>query len=411
MENKCIDVPKKNPFHGYLESKESKDSKFSNINSKIGEKNYKNNSSLNCSKNEKNSDKYHDIEKMKDFLSLYCKEFSEKFELLEALKSGSAGAVYKGQLRKHPDKPNSTKLIAFKFLFDNNKENKEKKTKEKSKKFDKNKHLEISIHGLLKNKHIPEIYGYYKIENSSCIAMEFNKYGDLENFKRKILKRASLSETLVCYIAGGILEALFYIHVKNKIIHMDIKQQNILIDDFLMVKLTDFSVSINYKNYKDYINLPMVGTCYYMSPEVLSKASILVNEASKIDIYSFGVLLYLLAFCDYPYNLNDVNSKDYQKILESIQKNELKFPEDTGHSKVFINFLKNCLNKNIKKRYDIYQAINDPWFKGYQIILDEKEKLYNAGKLVIDLMVDNFIKFNDYIKEQEKLIEQLNNKN
>ena len=48
--------------------------------------------------------------------------------------------------------------------------------------------------------------------------------------------------------------------------------------------------------------------------------------------------------------------------------------------------------------------MKDPWVKGYQIILNEKEKLYNAGKFVIDLMVDNFITFNNYIKEQEKLL-------
>ena len=114
------------------------------------------------------------------------------------------------------------------------------------------------------------------------------------------------------------------------------------------------------------------------------------------------MLLYFLAFYDYPYTLNDVDSKNYAQIAKNIQDNNLEFPENTGHSKVFLHFLKNCLNKDIKKRYNIYQVMNDPWFKGYQIILDEKEKLYNAGQLVIDLMVDNFIAFNKYIKEQEK---------
>ena len=341
------------------------------------------------------------------FLSNYCKEFDEKFELLELIKSGSAGAVYRGHLRNNPK---NSKQIAFKFLLDNFKENseiiknREKKTKEKSKKRDKYQHMEISIHGMLKFKHIPEIYGYYKIENSSCIAMEFTKYGDLENFKKKILKRSSLSETLVLYIAGGIIEALNYIHAKNKIIHMDIKQQNILVDDFLTVKLTDFSVSLNYKKCQNYIDLPMVGTCYYMSPEVLNKERISVSEASKIDIYSLGVLLYLLAFYDYPYKLNDVGSKDYPQIAKNIAEKRLEFPHDTGHSKLFLNFLENCLNKDIKKRIDIYQALKHPWFKGYYLILDEKEKLYNAGKFLIDLMVDNLMSVNKYIKEQENLL-------
>ena len=353
----------------------------------------------------KNKDPFSNLHDAKNFLYECCKEFDEKFELLELIKSGSAGAVFRGQLRKNPKQ--NAKQIAFKFLLENIKEHneiikdREKKTKEKSKKRDKYQHMEISIHGMLKFKHIPEIYGYYKIENSSCIAMEFNKYGDLENFKKKILKRGALSETLVLYIAGGIIEALNYIHTKNKIIHMDIKQQNVLIDDFLTVKLTDFSVSLNYTKSDNYIKLPMVGTCYYMSPEVLNKATIKVSDASKIDIYSLGVLLYLLAFYDYPYNLNDVGSKDYPQIAKNIKEKKLEFPQDTGHSKVFMNFLENCLNKDICQRYDIKKVMKHPWFKGYQIILDEKEKLYNAGKFIIDLMVDNIMSLNNYIKEQE----------
>ena len=49
---------------------------------------------------------------------------------------------------------------------------------------------------------------------------------------------------------------------------MNIKQENMLIDDFH--KLTDF-YQYKLQPLKDYINLPMVGTCYYMSPEVFGK--------------------------------------------------------------------------------------------------------------------------------------------
>ena len=130
-----------------------------------------------------------------------------------------------------------------------------------------------------------------------------------------------------------------------------------------------------------------------MAPAIICPLKFLIKkikikEASKIDIYSFGVLLYLLAFYDYPYKLKDVDSKNYIQILKNIELNDLEFPKDTGHSKVFIDFLKYCLNKNLKERFDIIQAMNHPWFKGYQIILNEKEKLYNAEKFIIDLMMD-----------------------
>ena len=111
-----------------------------------------------------------------------------------------------------------------------------------------------------------------------------------------------------------------------------------------------------------------------------------------------------MAFCDYPYKLREVDNKDYDKILENIEKNEIEFPKDIEYSKVFLNCIKNCLNKDLKKRYSIYQLMKDPFFEGYQIIMNEKEKLYNAGKFVVDLMVDNIINFNQFIKEKENFL-------
>ena len=75
----------------------------------------------NSQKNEKenkSSKKQIEINEMKEFLSSYCKDFDAKFELLDCLKSGSAGTVFSGKLRNNPN----SKLIAFKFLIDNVKE-------------------------------------------------------------------------------------------------------------------------------------------------------------------------------------------------------------------------------------------------------------------------------------------------
>ena len=308
-------------------------------------------------------DIYDDKEELEKYLKENCPEFWEKFELLEFKKNGSAGSVLKAQTRLKGNK-NNRRFVALKFLYNGKKANKPKK---------EINHQEIIVHGALKHKNIPQIYGYYKIgEFNSCI----------------------------CYILGGLSDAVNYIHTHNKIIHMDIKQQNIVVDDYINIKLTDYSISIDYKN-KDFIKLPMIGTCYYMSPEVLRKETIPANYASKVDVYSIGVLLYLLAFCDYPYKLKDIDNKNYPQILNNIENNDLEFPSDYEISKPFLNLLKNCLNKDISKRYNIHQLVNDPWTKGYQIILNEKEKLYNAGKFVIDLMVDNMINFNEYIKHIE----------
>ena len=266
------------------------------------------------STNQKKSihDIYNDKDELEKYLQETAPEFYEKFELLEFKKCGSAGSVLKAQTRlkgNNNKNNNNRKYFALKFLYNGKDTNKSKK---------EINHQEIMIHGALKHKNIPAIYGYFKIGNNSCIAMDYSQYGDLENFKKKVIKRAPLSESLICYILGGLAQAVYFIHTHNKIIHMDIKQQNIVVDDYINIKLTDYSISINYKNMKN-ISLPMIGTCYYMSPEVLRKETIPSTYASKIDVYSIGVLLYLLAFCDYPYKLKEVDNKNYPQILKNIQ--------------------------------------------------------------------------------------------
>jgi serine/threonine-protein kinase len=312
-------------------------------------------------------------------------KFLENFELLESIKAGSSGAVIKVKSKNIRARE---KILALKVLPNK----REKSQQDLSKKF-----LEAVIHKKLHNNNIPEVYALYQVgKNYSCMLLEYNKYGDLSNFKKNVIKRECLSESLICYIAGGILNALKYLN-KKKILHLDIKPQNILVDDFLNIKVTDYSVSLFYGNEKE-INLPMAGTCYYMSPEVLKRKKIQAIDASKIDIYSFGVLLYLLAFNDYPYELDQVKNDDYSGIYNNIKEKNVEFPKDTGHSEMFKNFVKKCLEKDINKRYNIYQAMNDPWMKGYNMILDEKENLYNAGKFMIEMLVDNIKPFNDYIK-------------
>jgi len=113
--------------------------------------------------------------------------------------------------------------------------------------------------------------------------MENAKYGNLRNFQFKSLKRACLSESMLCFIAKQILNGLYYLH-RCKIAHMDIKPQNIVIDDYLNAKIIDFSISINYKGKKpnDEFKLPFKGTNFYMPLEVLDEEKIKYKDLKNI---------------------------------------------------------------------------------------------------------------------------------
>ena len=67
------------------------------------------------------------------------------------------------------------------------------------------------------------------------------------------------------------------------------------------------------------------------------------------------------------------------------------------YSKYFIHFLKKLLEKDIKKRINIRQAMEDYWINGAKILIEEKEKLNNANIFLCYLMFDYFHSFNQYI--------------
>ena len=332
--------------------------------------------------------------------SKVCTDFMENFEILNYISSGSSGVVYEGRYLKKPEKH-----VCLKFLLNKSEEEKrEKKNKSRNININTNTNIyskikEINIQNKLKDKNITEYYDYCDLKDYGCIIMEFAKFGDLEYFQKKLIKKNSLSETLLAYITKQILDGLLYIH-QSKIIHMDIKQQNILIDEKLNVKITDFSVSFSYEKYKenDKINLPLSGTSLYMSPEVLLKSQIDYEDCCKIDIFSLGVVLFNLAFEKFPYELDYSYKRNFALILDKIKKQKLIIPEKKKFSVLFKKFLKNLLEKNIKNRISIYEALEDPWIKGADLLIKEKEKLNDIEKFLINMITDNVRSFNDYLK-------------
>ena len=334
-----------------------------------------------------------------------CNQFLENFELLNYISSGGSGVVYKGCFRNNPQDGVCLKFLLNKaeveniLKLNNNKNNIPNEKKENI----GSKIEEINIQKKLKHKNIVKFYDYFDLRDYGCIVMELAETGDIDMIRKKMTDKTYLSETFLAFITKQILEGLYYIH-ENKIIHMDIKQQNILIDKNLEIKIIDFSVSLSYEKIKSHekIKLPLAGTNPFMSPEVLSKAQIDIEDASKIDMFSLGVMLYNLSIGDFPYKLKNDYKKNFDDIFEKIKRNELEFPEDKvksrRYSNLFIKFLKSLLDKNIKNRIIVFDALDDPWIKGAQLIFEEKEKIGDNPKFLLKMICDNIRSFNDYLK-------------
>ena len=76
---------------------------------------------------------------------------------------------------------------------------------------------------------------------------------------------------------------------------------------------------------------------------------------------------------------------------------------------MFLNFISKCLEKDINKRYNIYDALRDPWVKANKYILDEKEKLGNASKFLINMVTNSINEFNKCNKKAAYKSGELNN--
>jgi serine/threonine protein kinase len=306
----------------------------------------------------------------------------EIYEIKEFIGSGSESVVYKAVHKI------SKKLIAIKFIL----LGEEKKRNS----------TELNILYKLKHKNIIGFYGMHEIKKNEldCLIMEYAKFGNIRDFQKNTLKKKDLSEQILCFFAFQILNGLKYCH-KCKVAHLDIKPQNIIIDDYLTLKIIDFSVSLDYSRIKsNKIKLPFRGTNFYMAPEVIQKNTINVKDLNKVDLYSLGVILYHLAFYSYPYDLNSEDANDYDRILRKIQNNTLSFNnEDNCFSTHFIDFVSKLLQKDIDKRMDINEAMNHYWIKGGELLFTEKEKIYNAGCFLIHLITDHIESFDKYINK------------
>jgi serine/threonine protein kinase len=342
-----------------------------------------NNGSSNINKDE--IQKFKDIRYAREYCYSRNPKFKEDLEISSFINHGSCGMVFAGEIKN-----SNNKKIALKLHISN------KISKLKRESFIKR---EIRIQNKLKDKNVINLYGVYEVGDDTCMVMEYGKYGDLDHFQ-KLIQKKTFNETLLAYLTKQILCSLIYCH-KNKIAHLDIKQQNILIDENLIVKLTDFSVSQEYSD--EEIPLPLVGTSLFMSPEILARMKVKPYQIEKIDLYSLGILLYHLAFGIYPYLLDIVDKKAFDTIRNKIQNNKLFIPTMKKHSDCFRDFLQGILQKDLEKRMSLEEAMNHPWMKSAEQIFLEKEKIGDLEKFLISLVTDNVISFNDCLSKYDML--------
>lgn len=144
----------------------------------------------------------------------------------------------------------------------------------------------------MEHPHILPIYDFGEYDNSLYIVMRYVTGGSLE----EMLRDGSLPTDEVLRIGEAIAQALDYAH-DNKIIHLDLKPPNILLDSSQAPYLADFGLATALDPQGQARN-PGSGTLLYMAPEQIISETI----DYRADIYSFCVMLFHMLTGQLPFD-------------------------------------------------------------------------------------------------------------
>uniref|UniRef100_A0A8C5B8R2 Mitogen-activated protein kinase kinase kinase n=1 Tax=Gadus morhua TaxID=8049 RepID=A0A8C5B8R2_GADMO len=203
---------------------------------------------------------------------------------------------------------------------------------------------ETEIKHLRKLKH-PNIITFKGVCTQApcyCILMEYCAQGQLYEVLRAGRK---ITPSLLVDWAMGIAGGMNYLHL-HKIIHRDLKSPNMLITHDDLVKISDFGTSreLSEKSTK----MSFAGTVAWMAPEVIRNEPV----SEKVDIWSFGVVLWEMLTGEIPYK--DVDSS---AIIWGIGNNSLQLPIPDSCPDGFKILLRQCWNIKPRNRPSFRQIL------------------------------------------------------
>ena len=154
---------------------------------------------------------------------------------------------------------------------------------------------------------------YYEI-------MEYASNGELKDYVQGRATR--FPENISAKIFAQIVSTVKYLH-KNNIAHCDIKPENVLMNINYRPLLNDFGFSQIFDGANgDYIVHHFSGTPIYCAPET-RKAYVKGFDAIKNDIYSLGVLLFVITIGEFPYEIASFSDDKYRYIIKKLKLKEL----------------------------------------------------------------------------------------
>ena len=216
---------------------------------------------------------------------------------------------------------------------------------------------EIEILKICQHPNIIRLYDIFENIDYIYIIMEYCPGGDLFSYLEK--RKFHIPEERAAVIMNKMCEAVFYFQSYFGVIHRDLKPENVLMTsegDDGDIRILDFGLSkISTPNEKC---IEPYGTLTYCAPEII------LDEPynKEVDMWSLGVMTYLMVSGRLPFNAEDEN-----KIARQIAFSEPDFENDCWKkiSKECVKFIKRLLEKDPKRRMVIADALKHEWFQKF----------------------------------------------
>ncbi|KAJ3069802.1 hypothetical protein HDU98_007151 [Podochytrium sp. JEL0797] len=223
---------------------------------------------------------------------------------------------------------------------------------------------EVRIMKLLNHPHIVRLYEVIDTPNELYLIMEYAAGGEIFDY---LVAHGRMKEKEARRHFRQIISAIEYCH-EMRIIHRDLKAENLLLDANMNIKIADFGFS-NQFNPGECLNT-WCGSPPYAAPELFQGKEYLGPE---VDIWSLGVVLYVLVCGALPFDGSTL-PKLRARVLAGAYKVPFYMSTDCER------LVKKMLVIDPKKRASLDQVKKDPWFsEGF----DENQDLQPAVQFTL----------------------------
>ncbi|KAH8367715.1 hypothetical protein KR084_001890 [Drosophila pseudotakahashii] len=250
---------------------------------------------------------------------------------------GSFGCVYKATRK------DDSKVVAIKVISKRGRATKELK----------NLRRECDIQARLKHPHVIEMIESFESKTDLFVVTEFA----LMDLHRYLSYNGAMGEEPARRVTGHLVSALYYLH-SNRILHRDLKPQNVLLDKNMHAKLCDFGLARN-MTLGTHVLTSIKGTPLYMAPELLAEQP----YDHHADMWSLGCIAYESMAGQPPFCASSI-----LHLVKMIKHEDVKWPSTlTSECR---SFLQGLLEKDPGMRISWTQLLCHPFVEGRIFIAD-----------------------------------------